>query len=129
MKYEKSVTDKEHIVDVLQTRWKEVPVNMTALNHVPWIDALFAFLQKKDSGFVLERWKADHGTLLSAFKTRKTDDLKSIRASIRYLLNAAWRRRIDFPEQTDETARTCKQFCDFVLHGIDERLKSVGSTY
>jgi hypothetical protein len=133
MKYEKSIPRPEHVVELLTTEWdlecshaKQKSAIDTGeaeavqvLFQERLIDALLIYLGESPTArFDLNIWGALSPALLSALDSGSEKDLAGVTLSIGYLLNAAWRKRLDHsdaPPTLEKIAKNVRHFANLLL--------------
>jgi hypothetical protein len=117
-----SVGDYNLIQTTLRNQWQEVVGDLGNLAHELWIDAVWAFLTTTPSGFIVDRWREQRSELVDALRSVKISSLSPATVKLRYLINAAWKARLEFPAETDQIATRCKEFADALVTAMEESI-------
>jgi hypothetical protein len=138
MKYEKSIPRPDHVVEVLTAEWdlerreakqkSDLDTGQAEATRVLFeerlIDALLIFLEESPTArFDLNMWGAISPALLSALDSGSEKDLPEQTLSIGYLLNAAWRKRLDRSDAPtlEKTAKNVRHFAGLLLRASSTR--------
>jgi hypothetical protein len=88
----------------LEKQWREISPTSGVLKYGDWVEAEIGYLKRTASEFKVERWKELRSLLVDALRndalgTLTKEQIK--RLQIRYVLNAAWKGRLELRRDTE----------------------------
>jgi hypothetical protein len=115
--------------DVLSDQKLDTEENLASLYHgkpkyETWITAVTEYLRSNAGGFIVDRWRKLRGPLMDALrlsvlvdpgKSFEPGGIDPNKMKFKYLISAAWKTRLEFPPETDQIAKRCKQLADWLL--------------
>lgn len=129
-------------LDILERQWQDLlgyQDGDTSLSlqgppkYEGWIKAVEDYLKGHANGFVLDRWREQRAPLMDALRlsvsndpARSFDSTKGLspgKIKLKYLISAAWKTRLEFPSETDQIAKRCKQLADYLLLTMEQTTK------
>jgi hypothetical protein len=120
------VDEYKPVQGVLEGQWREVATDKDmTLKYQEWNEAVLSYLKTTSAGFVLDRWKEQRGSLMDALRTVEKTHFDVGRTKLRYLINAAWKGRLEYPSETDQIAKKCKELAELILNRANDKTGSM----
>lgn len=102
---------------VLESQWRQATKDSgtTELKYADWVDALLKYLEGNAAQFRIDRWGEIRQPWFEVLLNGKIDTLKVNSNDLRYALTAAWKARIEQPDQASVIAENCLKLCEKII--------------